>query len=138
MTTFLVKIDNKGGMDFGSEFNLARFRQFCKDNIGKTLKIEKQISTRSLSQNNLYWFYLEIIERETGNNKNDLHEYFKRIFLKPKFIKVFGKEIKIPNSTSNLKKHEFSDYMEKICAETAIPIPDTESYKEFMETAPLK
>jgi len=136
--TFLTKIDAKGGMDFGSEFNLARFRQFCKENKGKALRIELEVSTRSLSQNNLYWFYLEIIERETGNNKDDLHEYFKRKHLPPKFIKVLGKEIKIARSTTDLKKHEFGEYMEKICAETNVTIPDTESYKEFMDSAPLK
>lgn len=138
MSTFLVKIDKDGGLDFGSEYNLARFRQFCRENKGKTLRIEEEISTRTLSQNNLYWFYLEIIERETGNNKNDLHEYFKRKHLSPKFIKVLGKEIKIPRSTTELKKHEFSDYLEKICAETGVEIPDTESYRNFMENAPLK
>lgn len=138
MSTFLTKIDDKGGMDFGSEYNLARFRQFCKDNIGKTLKIEKQISTRSLNQNQLYWLYLGVIERETGNNANELHEYFRRTLLTPKFIKVLGKEIKIPKSTTELSKLEFADYLDKISAETEIQIPDSEAYNNFQDSAPLK
>lgn len=136
-TTFIVKIDEKGGMDFGSEYNLARFRQFCKDNIGKTLKIEKQISTRSLNQNQLYWLFLGVIERETGNNANELHEYFRRTLLAPKFIKVLGKEIKIPKSTTELSKLEFADYLDKISSETEIQIPDSEAYNNFQDTAPL-
>lgn len=135
MQTFLFK-SNKGDMDFGSDFNEARFRQALKDNDGKVFRVEQEVSTRSMSQNKLYWKYLEIIEIETGNNANDLHEYFRRTLLSPKFIKVMGKEIKIPKSTTELKKHEFSDYMTKISAETNIPIPDTESYLREIDLAP--
>ena len=137
-TTFIVKIDEKGGMNFGSEYNLARFRQFCKDNIGKTLRIEKQISTRSLSQNQLYWLFLGVIERETGNSANDLHELFRRTLLPPKFIKVLDKEIKIPKSTTELNKLEFADYLDKISSEVGIEIPDSQAYNDFQDSAPLK
>ena len=47
-----------------------------------------------------------------------------------------GKEIKIPKSTTELKKHEFSEYMEKICAETNVEIPDTEQYLASIDLAP--
>ena len=125
---FLTKIDDKGDINFGSDFNYHRFRQYCKENPGKVLKIEPQISTRSLSKNKLYWLFLETIEFETGNNANDLHEYFKRILLPPKFIKVLGKEIKIPSSTTDLKSNEFSDFMDKISQIVEIEIPDSQKY----------
>lgn len=127
-----------GGLDFGSPFNESRFKQFCKDNVGKVMHLEPEVSTRSLNQNNLYWMYLGIIERETGNNANDLHEYFRRALLAPKIIKVMGKDIKIPRSTKELKKHEFSDYMDKICAESGVAIPDTEQYLKEIDLAPLR
>ena len=114
----------QGKQDFGSDFNEARFREELKKNEGKRYRIDKVENKRTLTQNSFYWFYLGIIERETGNTANDLHEYFKRIFLPPKYIKVLGKEIKIPSSTTDLKKLEFGEYMEKICAETNVPIPD--------------
>lgn len=136
--TFITKIDEKGGMDFGSDFNLARFKHFCKEHIGQTLHIELQQSTRSMSQNSFYWLYLEVIERETGNSASDLHEYFKRKHLPAKFIKVLGNEIKIPASTRELKKDEFSDYLDKISAETNITIPDSESYLREIDLAPLQ
>jgi hypothetical protein len=138
MTTFITKISNKAELDFGSDYNFARFKQYCKENIGKILRIEPEVSTRTLSQNKLYWKYLGIIEIETGNNANDLHEYFRRVFLIPKIIKVMGKEVKIPTSTTELKKNEFSDYLDKICAETGVPIPDTEAYLKECDLAPLK
>ena len=137
MITFIFK-SNKGVWDFGSEFNYKRFLQHLKENDGKEFRIEPLTKTRSLSQNNLYWMYLEIIERETGNNANDMHEYFRRVLLSPKTLKVMGKEIKIARSTTELKKHEFSDYMDKINALVNIPIPDTESYLREIDLAPLK
>lgn len=140
--TFIAKIKEDRGLDFGSDYNLARFRQFCKDNVGKIVKIEQEVSTRTMSQNKLYWLYLGVIEFETGNNSEEMHEYFKRTLLPPKFIKIKTKngekEIKIPTSTTDLNKIQFSEYMDKICAETEIPIPDSEAYKAEMDLAPLK
>ena len=133
-TTFIFK-SNKGVWDFGSEYNFKRFLQHLKENDGKIFRIEPEISTRTLNQNKLYWKYLGIIEIETGNVANDMHEYFRRTLLPPKFIKYNGKEIKIPMSTTELKKHEFSDYMDKICAETGVAIPDTEAYLREIDLA---
>lgn len=125
-------------MHWGSTFNHARFRQDLRENEGRQYRIEPLIPTRSLSQNKLYWMYLELIEVETGNNADDLHEYFRRTKLPPKFIKVMGQEIKIPISTTELTKQEFTEYMDKICAEVNIPIPDTEAYLAGQDLAPLK
>ena len=127
-----------GLWDFGSDYSYKRFLAGLKENEGKTYRIEALTNTRSLSQNNLYWMYLNLIERETGNNANDLHEYFRRTLLPPKFIKVMGKEVKIPMSTTELKKTDFGEYMEKICAEVNIPIPDTDSYLREIDLAPTK
>lgn len=141
-TVFIAKIDEKGGLDFGSYHNLARFRQWCKEHIGKTLRIEPQVLTRTLNQNSLYHLYLDVIERETGNNHNDLHEFFKREFLPPRIIKVriAGKESerKIPASTTDLNKTDFADYMDKICAMVEIPIPDSEAYLAEQDLAPIR
>lgn len=123
MNIFLAKSKN-GKLDFGSSYNESRFNSWLKDNEGKEVRIERFTRKRTLSQNGFYFFYLGIIERETGNSANDLHEYFKRTLLPPKFIKVFGKEIKIPSSTTDLNKAEFGEYMDKISAECEIPIPD--------------
>lgn len=125
-------------MDFGTPYNRARFNDYLKENEGKVFRIEKEVNTRTLSQNKLYWKFLEIIEMETGNNANDMHEYFRRTLLAPKFIKVMGKEIKIPKSTTELNKAEFGEYMDKISAETEVAIPDTEAYLAEIDLAPLK
>lgn len=123
MTVFRATAKN-GKLDFGSEANVARLKEHVRINEGAKYRLEKVETKRSLTQNRFYWVYLQLIEKETGNDANDLHEYFKRTKLPPKFIKVMGKEIKVPKSTTELDKLEFGEYLEKICAETGVPIPD--------------
>lgn len=103
-----------------------RFEQYvsqlkdCKIN----LTIKEQKNERSINQNNLYWAYLNLIEKETGNSANDLHNYFKQTRLKPHFKEVFGKNIETRKSTTKLTTKEFTDYLKAIEHETGIPIPD--------------
>ncbi len=137
MTTFLFKAKS-GKPNFGSEFNEARLRQHLKENEGKVYRIEPEVNTRSLSQNKLYWKFLGVIEFETGQNADDMHEYFRRKLLLPKFITVNGEEIKIPRSTTELSKTEFGEYMEKISAMVDVPIPDTLTYLQTLDLAPYK
>jgi hypothetical protein len=136
MTAFIFTAKD-GKLDFGTPYNEARFHAHLKDNEGKLFRIEKQVKPRTLSQNSFYWLYLGVIERETGNNSNDLHEYFRRTLLTPVFITVMGKEIKIPRSTTSLKKGEFGEYMDKISAQTGVPIPDAKAHKEYLDSAPM-
>lgn len=137
MVTFNAKIIN-GKMDFGSDYNEQRFQIFLNNNNGKELHLEILETKRSKSQNSFYWLYLKAIERELGQDSKECHEYFRRIFLPPVYKTVFGKEIRLPNSTTNLTKYEFGEYLEKICAETGVPIPDAESFKDERDSAPLK
>lgn len=88
------------------------------------IDIDKAKNKRSLSQNAFYWLYLGVIENETGNTAQDLHELFRRKFLKPTIKTILGKEYTLPSSTTSLSKHEFTEYLDKICAEVEIPIPD--------------
>ncbi len=91
------------------------------------VSIEPEKSQRSISQNSYYWLYLTVIANETGHTQDDLHQYFKRTLLPPRFIKVFGKEVKIPASTTELSKGEMVDYIMRIQAEVEIPPPDPEA-----------
>lgn len=121
--TYILTVE-QGKLSAGSDLNKARLQEELSQNEGKKYKLEKIKSKRSLNQNSYYWMYIGIIERETGNESNDLHEYFKSRFLPPKFIKLKGKEHKVPRSTTELNKVEFGEYMEKICAECNVPLPD--------------
>ena len=132
---FTVK-SNGTGLDFGSETNNALFKEDLKQNVGKVYQIKRIVPQRTLNQNKFYFAYLQMVEYETGNNFMDLHEYFKRTLLPPKFIKVMDKEIKIPMSTTELNKVDFGNYLDKISSQTGIPLPTTEeiqNYTDYME-----
>lgn len=136
MKTWIV--EQKEGRPVFTNFQRADFHDYCLKNPKAKFRLEVVENTRTMSQNRLYWLYLGVIERETGQEAKELHEFFKREFLVPKFIKVMGKEIEIYPSTTTMKKLEFSEYLEKICAKTEVPIPDTNAYNAYYETAPLK
>lgn len=115
-----------GKLNLGSEENRMRLQEDLKQYPNANYRIERIIPTRSLPQNAFYWAYLGIIERETGNSAKDLHEFAKRKFLPPRWIKIKGEEIKIPTSTKDLSKIDFGDYLDKICAWSGVPIPSPE------------
>jgi hypothetical protein len=129
---FTVK-SNGTGLDFGSDTQQALFKEDLKQNVGKVYQIKRIVPIRSLNQNKLYWAYLQIVEQETGNNFMDLHEYLKRTLLPPKFITVLGKEIKIPMSTTELNKSDFTIYLDKISALTGVPLPTAEEIQNYTD-----
>ena len=92
------------------------------------VQVTKPRKGRTLNQNSYYWFYIHVIAAETGDTEDDLHEFFKRKFLRPRQVKVLGNEIKLPESTTRLNTNDFSEYMDKITALTGItpPIPEYE------------
>lgn len=88
------------------------------------VRIEKAKAKRSLDQNAYYWFYLKLVSDSCGHTPQELHEIFKRLFIPPKIIKWKKTTIKTPGSTSDLNKPQFGEYLDRICAETNILLPD--------------
>lgn len=67
--------------------------------------IVKKHWTRSLAQNSYYWgVVLQLIEEETGQDKKELHYYFKHKFID---------DNEFPSS-AELNKNEFSEYVDRI------------------------
>lgn len=119
--------------------NRAEWIDFLTVNDGKDVIIKRETGTRSDSQNNYLWGVVyKVISDYNGDTVNSLHEYFKRTLLPPQFIKVMGKEIKIPASTTKLNKSEFAEYVMRIGAEVApfgvqIPLPDKDDNKPIAD-----
>lgn len=99
-------------------------------------EIDKRKTKRSRSQNSYYWMYLGVIAQETGDEADDLHEFLKRKLLPPVFKMIRGEEVRLPASTTDLSKADFSDYMDKIAALTGVPIPDPVAAGYISNTAP--
>ncbi len=98
-----------------------------------SVTVEPFKKKRTLSQNGLYWKWLErtvdIVARETGNDKDDLHDIFKEKFLTPKIVEFDG-QVHRKYSTKNLTTAEMSEYMNRIYAFVTsqlgiiLPIPE--------------
>ena len=124
MTTTFVAIAKEGKLDFGSDHNRARLHDHLIANEGKEYRVQKVEYKRTESQHRYYSAYLSVVSREYGNTVEELHQWAKRMFLPPTFIVVKGQEIKIPTSTKTLSKLQMGEYLERIAAETLIPLPD--------------
>ena len=97
---------------------------------------EPKTTSRSASQNRLYWMWLKVIEDETGMPKLDyleddkwhkgIHTRFKCDFIDKEFYA--DGSMKIP-STKKLKVKDFAAYLERIDMEMSLmaimlPRPD--------------
>jgi len=98
------------------------------ENCRVEIIVQKEKKARSLKMNSLYWVYLKVLEDETGEDSENLHEYFKSIFLPAKIVKIFGKEVRIPGSTTELSSLEFTEYIDKIERLTGISCPDPNDF----------
>lgn len=113
----------------GLEYNPRMYHYFAEKHDGKWCDVVLREPKRSLSQNSYYWVFVTIIARETGNNEDELHEFFKQKFLPMKKIVLRGKDTTEHvftrlTSTTELNKVDFGDYLTKISALTGVPLPD--------------
>lgn len=100
------------------------------------LNIKKVVKQRSYNQNRLMWLWFTCIERETGTDKNDVHDYYCMIFLKRKIMLNEEQHI-IAGGTSKLSTVQFKDFLDKVQADAAtefgirLPNPDDQSWDSF-------
>jgi hypothetical protein len=86
---------------------------------------------RSRSHNNLYWSWVGIIARETGNDPDAVHDFFKNKFLLPVEVEV-GKEKFYHRTTTKLTTLSMKDYTDKVYAfaltelDIKLPVPGIE------------
>jgi hypothetical protein len=102
-------------------------------NIGYEIKVAKIENKRTLASNRLYWLYLTCISQETGNDKNDLHEFFKHKYCYWNEINMFNESLITIKSTTTLTTKQFTEYIEKIiifaCTELGITLPNPDDIK---------
>lgn len=103
--------------------------------IGTIVRVELPdlVKKRTNSQNALYWKWLteavKAVADETGNDIDDLHEFFKHKFLTPRVIEVRGETVQ-KYSTAKLTTQEMAEYTDKIYAWVTqelgirLPLPD--------------
>jgi hypothetical protein len=92
-----------------------------------TVEITERRIKRTISQNGLYWLWLTCISHETGNDKDEIHEFFKAKYIFPELKMIFGESVEL-RSTTELNTVQFKDLLDKIqvfaSTELAITLPD--------------
>lgn len=81
-----------------------------------SIEVKRHQERRTLSQNKLYFAILTEIERETGNDKEAIHEAMKKKFLPPQTVTLGDEEVMVPGSSAKCGKQAFSEFVEKVCA----------------------
>jgi len=103
--------------------------------------IKRYFPKRSTDANSLYWMFVTAIANYTGQEKYEIHEAYKRMFLP-------WEEIQLPGDmsywdvshTPDQDTKEFNEYLRKIHIhaheffEFHLPFPDEDCFKEFAET----
>lgn len=110
-----------------------------------SIEIKVQREQRSLPQNKLYWLYLACLQDETGEHKDNLHDFFKSKFLGVDERECFGTRFYLPNTTTKLDTLQFKNYLDRIqefaSVELGITLPDPKDlywidfynkYKDFI------
>lgn len=101
------------------------------------VKVERE--RRSIDQNALYWLWLTCLMDETGEHKDNLHEYFKTKFLGVDERQCFGHHFFLPNTTTKLDTLQFKNYLDRIqefaSVELGITLPDPKDlyWEEFYQ-----
>jgi len=105
----------------------------------KIIELKEKKYKRGLSANALYWLWLGFLEDKTGNDKKDLHEFYKSEFIGITTKKILGKKIIIQPTTTDKNSKEFSYYMHKVKYHAfhffseILPEPKDLGFDEFYE-----
>ena len=78
------------------------------------LRIKSHKVKRTENQNSLYWSWMRVISRNTGDSDNSLHTYYGNEFLPKEEAMVMGKKVITVKSTTSLGTKDFTEYLNKI------------------------
>ena len=81
---------------------------------------------------------MRCIEEETGQSKDDAHDWFCKKFLR-RTVTFNGREETVVGGTSSLTREQMSEFLDRVQAEAAselgirLPSPDDEAWAAFEE-----
>ncbi len=93
-----------------------------------TIKLTLLKPKRTTLQNNFYWVYLDLISMSSGHSPEELHIWAKGKFLSKGITEVFGDKVRKVESSTELNRSEFTEYLARIELTTGIPIPNPEPF----------
>lgn len=69
---------------------------------------------RTIGQNRYYWALMQIIASEVGEDRMEIHKFFKAKYLGTELLEVGGFTQRVEGSTTDLDTKNMADYIEKI------------------------
>jgi hypothetical protein len=109
-----------------------RLQEHLKANEGKMYRIEFREPTRSLSQNNYFHLYRDIVARETGNDLETLKEHWIHQHAPRILVPFNGKMVYRPKRTHEMTKLEMSEFLDKCSADCEVPLPDPTTLENYI------
>ena len=131
----LTKFNNKANIE--NVFALMKLKINLLTNGDYIVTINRIKSHRTISQNKLYRLWVKLIADKTGNTEDDLHDYFKDVFLEKQYKVLFNKQVESGGSTTRLTTKEFTTFLDKIYLfaseelKMILPKPDDICFNEF-------
>ena len=101
------------------KIKLLTIIQQLKEGVHWVIDVKRYRKKRTLSQNKMYWLWINCIASETGNRPDDIHDYLKNKYLPKRQIDIFGNIKEIPYSTTELNTKQFTDYLNAIDADVS-------------------
>jgi len=128
-------------MIFNTKINRAEAEKRLKELCDKETIIDltEKRSKRGVSANNLYWLWLGYLEEKTGNDSNDLHNFYKDEFIGIRTKEILGKMIIIQPTTTDKDTKQFSYYMNKVKGHAFhffnenLPEPEDQGFEQFYD-----
>lgn len=118
--TTIAQIGEDNKMTFTNEAELQGILSEFVVGDYMYVTIEAKKGKRSLAQNRLYWKIIDLINKDTGNDKLELHTFFKKKFLPIELVDFeTGESYMSYKSSAKLKVGEFKEYLDNVIQFTA-------------------
>lgn len=101
-----------------------------------TLSAKRVTQKRSINQNNLMWMWIACVSMETGQDKNDIYDYYRQKFLS-RTIEINGKTAVVTAGTSALDTVAMTHFLNQMQADVSVefgiklPTPEDLCWEEF-------
>jgi len=140
-----------GNMEFTSELSHHLFKQNLKENEGQQYVIEKVKSPVSDALRSYYFGAVIPVIRTTCEewaelSSEEIHEIIKKMLFyfetynpMTKRVERFGRSVMKKDDWNNTRKAmEFLEIVRGYLADCGLEMPDSEEYKRYKDSAPLK
>lgn len=100
------------------------------------ITITRTKEKRTVSQNALMWMWFTCIERQTGQPKQDVHDYYVSKFLQ-RTTNIYGKPYRVVGETKNLSTEQMSRFLWQVQADAEtelgmkLPTPEDLYFEAF-------